>query len=190
MTLDVAYRSIPMHGETVNGDGVVYRSEEGRSLLAVIDGLGHGPKAHEVAVKAFEVLTAVALDQSLESIMSELDDALRSGRGAAATVCLIDGDRLAGCGVGNVEMRAAGCVLPVVLSPGVLGGRVRTMRCFRGVLQPGARLVMFSDGISGRFALRDFDDSSASELCETLMSRFGKNQDDATVLVADVKETP
>jgi len=186
--LDIAYRSIPMPGEKLNGDAVVTREHEGRTLLAAIDGLGHGAKAHEVAVKAVELLEGVDLAQSIETIMNALDDALRGTRGAAATVCVVEGDKLSGCGVGNVELRTAGCEVPVVLSQGILGGRVRVFRCFRGVLRAGARLVMFSDGLSGRFALREFGGSAPDELCELLLGQFGKQQDDTTVLVVDVKD--
>jgi negative regulator of sigma-B (phosphoserine phosphatase) len=185
MSLEVVCSSVPMPGEKLNGDAAVVRQGDGRALLAVIDALGHGQKAHEVAAAAVEALEQVSLDESIERVMQRLDGALRGTRGAAATVCLVHGGELAGCGVGNVEMRLRGAAVPFVLSPGVLGRQVRTYRYFRGSFTGSARLVMFSDGLSGRFALTDFDRLPAKAACAALMGKFVRGNDDATVLVAD-----
>src|SRR5262249_6070697 len=111
--------------------------------------------------------------------------ALRASRGAAAMVCSIVGDKVYGCGVGNVEMRITGGEVPVVLSPGVLGATVRSFRYFHGKLHGRSRLVLFSDGVSARFQLDSLRHLGPRELSERLVTDHGRTHDDATALVVD-----
>ncbi|MFT3924583.1 MAG: SpoIIE family protein phosphatase [Myxococcales bacterium] len=189
MSLQIVVSSAPMPGETLNGDAVVVRESDELTLLAVVDALGHGEKAHEVAALAVKALQQAPLHEGIERIMHGLDAALRGTRGAAATVCLLQGGELSGCGVGNVEMRVRGAHVPFTLSPGVLGRQVRNYRFFRGTFSGNARLVMFSDGLAGRFALTDFDRFSARAACDALIEKFSRGSDDVTVLVADAGGT-
>src|SRR6185436_9286217 len=92
---------------------------------------------------------------------------------------------LHGCGVGNVEMRVIGDELPIVLTPGILGRGVSRPRFFSGSLKPGSRLLVFSDGISGRFAADDFKSFDRRKVCEQMMLKHRRGHDDASVLVAD-----
>lgn len=166
---------------------MIQRSDGEHHLLALVDALGHGPSASEVAEAAVEQLQQVAVDLDLEAIMQELHRALSGTRGAAALVCRISGDSLRACSVGNVQMRMQGGDLPVQLSPGILGVHVRKMRTFEGHLRGGERFAMFSDGVSSRFVLGDLQHVDPREACETIMKGFRHNHDDASVLVADVE---
>ena len=185
-TLEIVHGSVPRVGEIANGDAVVVRHFDGGALVAVIDALGHGPKAADVADLAASMLAAVPLDAGSRGVLGIFDlvhDALRGSRGAAAMICVVEQDRIEGCGVGNVELRCAGVSLPVVLSPGILGvGKVR-MRPFAGRLNPGCRLYMFSDGISRRAPFTELARLSGDEACRELLDRYRRNHDDASVLV-------
>jgi negative regulator of sigma-B (phosphoserine phosphatase) len=185
MKLTASHASRPKVGESVNGDAVVLRISESRGLLAVIDALGHGPTAAAVASTATRYLESVPLETDVHNILNGLHGALRSSRGAAAMVCRIDGDKLDGCGVGNVELRIAGSDVPVVLSPGILGGSVRSFRYFHGKLHLRSRMVLFSDGISSRFQLDTMRHLAPVELSERLVNHHGRSYDDATALVVD-----
>ena len=110
---------------------------------------------------------------------------LQGTRGAALMLCKFQDGVLHGCGVGNVEMRVIGDELPVVLTPGILGRGVSRPRFFSGSLKLGARLLVFSDGISGRFAADDFKSFERKKLCEHMMLKYRRGHDDASVLVAD-----
>ncbi|MCP4284209.1 MAG: hypothetical protein GY792_07145 [Gammaproteobacteria bacterium] len=46
----------PLPGETANGGGYFIRHFSGKTLVAVIDGVGHGPKAEEAAQGAMVFL--------------------------------------------------------------------------------------------------------------------------------------
>lgn len=188
MRLLCEHRSLPRDGETANGDAVVVRRAERRTLLGVIDGLGHGPGAAEVALVATRFLSQVSLDGSIGDIVEGLHAQLRGTRGAAATLCLIEGARVSGCGVGNVELRTAWTRLPVVHTPGILGARVQRPRLFEGTLAAGDRLLLFSDGISGQLRLEDLIDMPLDEACQTVMRKHRRPHDDATVLAAQLEE--
>jgi negative regulator of sigma-B (phosphoserine phosphatase) len=183
----MSHISLPKAGELANGDAAFCRFDEGpRFLLALIDGLGHGPEAAKVAKSAIERLGEVSLQANLIEIMENLHHHLRGTRGAAATVCLIREGRIAACGVGNVELRSAETPIPFVFSPGILGARVQKFRVCEAPLRLGTRLIMFSDGISTRLRLDSFRALPPKEACAAIMEKARKSEDDATVLVADM----
>jgi phosphoserine phosphatase RsbX len=186
MKLNASHLTRPKAGETRNGDAVVLRQAGARALVAVVDALGHGPAAEEVALAACRHLESVSLELDLKRIVEGLHASLRNTRGAAAMVCALDGHRLDGCGVGNVDLRVQGGSVPIVLSPGVLGTSVRQLRVFSGEIHAGDRLVLFSDGISSRFSLDRVRRLSPAEACGQILAQHGHSHDDATVLIADL----
>jgi negative regulator of sigma-B (phosphoserine phosphatase) len=136
----------------------------------------------------------VPLGGDLEEARRAVHEALRGTRGAAAAVCQLSTRpeapgtaSLVCCGVGNVEIRCIGAKLPILLSPGVLGARVQSFRICRGELPSGARLVLFSDGVSQRAPLDSLRHLDPDSLCETLMREHRKADDDASVLVCDTE---
>lgn len=185
MRLTVDYVSMPREGEQENGDAVVVRTTETVSLIAVVDALGHGVRAANAATAATRYLQDATLDRGLRPLVEGLHDSLRGTRGAAAMLILLMGSRLEGCGVGNVELRGHGTRVPAVLSPGILGAQLARLRIFEATLGDRGRLVLFSDGVSGRLALEEVDGLAPGDACRTLMDRYRRPGDDATVLVTD-----
>ncbi|WP_426751049.1 SpoIIE family protein phosphatase [Myxococcus sp. Y35] len=183
----MAHRSRPKVGEQENGDGVMVRQEGPRSLVAVVDALGHGPVAAQVSADAVGCLAQVPMDQDVESIVAAVHAALRHGRGAAVMLALFDGCTLHCGGVGNVELRARGTRVPVIPTPGILGQSYRALRVVSVPLCAGDRLTLFSDGLSSRLELEDARHLPPGAACDLLMARYGRTTDDATVLVADVE---
>jgi phosphoserine phosphatase RsbX len=187
MKLNVEVCIRPKDGETVSGDAATVREQEGTHLLAVVDALGHGVGAAKTADVAMDYLSKCPIKgASVIELVSGLHIALRGTRGTATTICLIEGERITGCGVGNVAVRCSDPRVSPFLTSGVLGQAVDPFRVFSGTLSPDARLVMFSDGISQRFALSALTRMPTREACAKIMETFRKYQDDATVLVADV----
>jgi negative regulator of sigma-B (phosphoserine phosphatase) len=186
--MNVAHVSLPMVGEIANGDRVVVRQgEEKRALLAVIDGLGHGPNAAAVSIQAVECLEAVSLQAPLLEIMELLHRKLAGSRGAAATVCMLRDGQAEACAVGNVEIRSADVRIPLVFSAGILGGRVNKFHICKAKLPLRARLVFFSDGISSRTPIEDVRTLSPRAACDAIVAKYRRKEDDATVLIADVE---
>jgi negative regulator of sigma-B (phosphoserine phosphatase) len=186
MKLTASYATRPKLGESMNGDAVVTRGSASRNLVAVVDALGHGPTAAEVARRACEHLEAVPLAADVRAIVEGLHRELRGTRGAAAMVCVVDEGWIEGCGVGNVDLRVQGARIPVMLSPGVLGGQVRSFRVFRGELHAGSRLALFSDGISSRFTLEHVRALAPADAVSRIVTQHAYTHDDATLLIADI----
>jgi negative regulator of sigma-B (phosphoserine phosphatase) len=155
-------------------------------MLAVIDGLGHGPEAAQASRAAVELLGSLPLGTPVLEAMQGLHAALRGTRGAAATVCMIDGLHLEVCAVGNVQLLCVNVDVPLVLSAGVLGHHVARFRVSGCELRLGARLALISDGISTRFRLEELRNLEPAAACEHILAKYRRKEDDATVLIADL----
>ncbi|MFO0588006.1 MAG: SpoIIE family protein phosphatase [Polyangiaceae bacterium] len=186
MKLSHFHISLPKEGEQLSGDAVVVREKDGTFLFAVIDSLGHGPVASIVADRARAYLATAPLDRDVRYLMEGLHGALRGTRGAAGMCCLVRKGRIEGCGIGNVELRVLKNRVPVVLTPGILGVSTLRARIFEGSVSSGARLLMFSDGISPRMDMERTAKLSAEEACRSLVERYRRAHDDASLLIIDV----
>jgi negative regulator of sigma-B (phosphoserine phosphatase) len=178
---------VPKAGERRSGDAAIFRVVGGVALFAVIDALGHGPHAAEVADAGVAYLREASVDQDAVSLMSGLHRALAGTRGAAAMVCRWCDGRVEGCGVGNVELAAMRTRVPVVLTPGVVGTNVRKLRGFEGPAPSGSRFVLYSDGISSRLSSEEIGLLQRADACRLVMEKHRKVHDDATVMVVDVE---
>jgi negative regulator of sigma-B (phosphoserine phosphatase) len=187
--LTTEYVSVPREGEQEIGDAAFFRDHGELSLVAVVDGLGHGARAAQAAQAATKYLADAPLERGLRSVIEGLHDKLRGTRGAAAMILLLGKGRLTGCGVGNVELRGQGARVPTVLTPGILGAQLPKLKLFEAPLTDRGRLVLFSDGVSARLAVEDVGSLPAREACRALMDRYRRPGDDATVLVTDFEAT-
>jgi phosphoserine phosphatase RsbX len=186
MKVRIAHASLPKLGEKANGDRPFFRHDDkGRNLIAVIDGLGHGHEAQLAALAALRYLTEVPLDKPFEELMPELHQSMRGTRGAAGTVCMNAGAGLWACAVGNVELRSMRADIPLISSAGILGVRVQKFRVCKTSLNPGSRLVIFSDGIANPTSMSEYQNVEAQIACDGLLRRHRRTYDDATVLIAD-----
>jgi negative regulator of sigma-B (phosphoserine phosphatase) len=184
--VSAAWISRPRTGESVNGDAVIVRPFGSAVLVAVIDALGHGPKAADVAQASAEWLGAAAPeDGGAPALVNGLHKKLHGSRGAAALLFLVSTNGIEACSVGNVELRSMTGKLPFVLTPGVLGVRLRAPKiCSSPPLID--RFVLHSDGISGRFDLRAWRTQTPSDLASLIFGAHRHAHDDATVVVIDI----
>jgi negative regulator of sigma-B (phosphoserine phosphatase) len=188
MKMTVAHASLPKTGEKANGDQPFHRQDaEGRHLIAVIDGLGHGYDAQAAALAGLRYLGEVALDTTFEELMRGLHESMRGTRGAAGTVCLGSGSDITACSVGNVELRSVGADIPLISSAGILGVRVQKFRVCRTTVKCACRLVIFSDGISNPTSIAEYQKLAPQPACDGLLQRHRRTYDDATVLIADLE---
>ncbi len=200
MRFSLAHRTRPCIGETVNGDAVWEGTWIHRPVFAVFDASGHGPEAHEAATIACAVLDRWDGTPDLDALAVRLHQELRGSRGVAGLIALLDhpesardpsGPRgpaiLRGFGVGNVELRALGRTISALLTPGILGVRLRRkVHVFAIPLVAGDRLMTSSDGIRARIGREYHEGLSPAALCDSLLRDHSRPHDDATVLVADV----
>ncbi|MBI4861829.1 MAG: SpoIIE family protein phosphatase [Candidatus Riflebacteria bacterium] len=178
-------------GESVCGDGYVVVRAPSSSLIAVIDGLGHGPAAHEAARKACEIVLECQR-LSLADLLHALGIGLASTRGACLALVRIhtDRDRVAALAVGNVEVVGI-TKHPISMVPGRgIVGRPRVVaRPAESSLTGGDRLVVFTDGISRRVNVRKYLHLPAQRAADSMLREHGVSHDDATCLVADCRES-
>lgn len=181
--IGVASRALP--GETECGDVASVVREGARSLIALADGVGHGPEA---AAAARATLASITADpwRPLEEILTRCHRDVATTRGAALTVLRIDAARaeMEHAGIGNVEI--AGSTrepLRWAAVPGIVGVRVRKVVVARQRLHPGDLLVLHTDGVSRRLDLGRAYDRDAATLASELLQTYGSPRDDAACVV-------
>lgn len=182
--------SRPRPGEIDNGDAYFVRRRAGATLLAVVDGLGHGHGAQEAAAAALEILSAWQ-GEGLEEIFQRTHDRLRPTRGAVMGACVVDtrGGAFYYAGVGNVEVRVFNSPEPIrpISANGTLGARLGRLRVWQSPWAEGATVVLASDGLSASWDVGDYPgllQKSPQLMAGVLMRDYGRDSDDATVLVA------
>lgn len=182
--------SRPHPGEEVNGDAYFIRTRRRSTLLAVVDGLGHGRGAKEAADVALNSLDDWQ-GEPLDEVLQAAHNALRSTRGAVIGAAIIDEARARFhfAGVGNVMVRVFNA--PEHISPiptnGTLGARLGNLRVWTYDWTPGATLVMASDGLSASWDIASYPgllSRNPQLLAGVLMRDYERVADDATVLVA------
>ena len=188
MTFTIGFEQRNCRGEQVCGDAVaIERNDEaGMTHIAVVDGLGHGEAANAAAMAFVEYFREhMTPDMALVDMLQKVSRAIERTRGVAASVIRLDGvnRQMQYAGVGNVELSAvsASPIRPIS-KPGIVGRRMGRLMLFEYALHPGDLLAVFTDGISSRFNLESMRNLELSALCRELMSQWGKDHDDATVV--------
>lgn len=175
-------------GEKLNGDCyVINHISPSKTIVAVIDGLGHGKEAHIASQHAKEQIILKA-DQPLDALMKHTNAALRGTRGAVAGIALIDTDnnKLKYCGIGNIEgfLNISGEKKNLLSFGGIIGHNMRTPRIFDFNFTKDDYICMYSDGITSRWRYDDIPWNEHPQTCaEYLLKNFSRNNDDATVLI-------
>jgi negative regulator of sigma-B (phosphoserine phosphatase) len=174
----------PCPGELVSGDTVVVRPLENGLFVAIVDVLGHGPQAHELAVDIEAYLMRYG-SFDVSALMTRLHQYLKGTRGAAAGLCAVDAatGRLEYTGTGNTVIRRFGTIdTRLVSQDGVLGQNMRTPRPQTLQLEATDLIVLHTDGVHERFSSDDCHGLSnlpTEDVVHTIIERFGKDYDDA-----------
>jgi serine phosphatase RsbU (regulator of sigma subunit) len=184
---------LTMPGETISGDGAVVRSlPDGGTLLAVLDGAGHGSAAAEAAEAGRAILERHA-ELPLVRLFRSCHDGLRGTRGCAMSAVVLNaaGDRLSWIGVGNVEAivwRPDPRALPrqqhLLLRGGLVGCQMPIPFEASQPVSAGDLIILATDGVRGDFTplLNGYD--PPQRIAERIVERHATAQDDALVLVA------
>ena len=129
-------------------------------------------------------------DTSLADIIARCDEDLRSTRGVAMGLAMVDlfNQTVSFCGVGNIRA--------LMINPtqhrrftcgyGIVGAGFKNLFIDTQSLLPGALLIMASDGLPEHFVVPDAlleGFSSAQQLAEALLQEWAVDTDDAAVLV-------
>ncbi|MBC8163414.1 MAG: SpoIIE family protein phosphatase [Roseiflexaceae bacterium] len=177
----------PKHNQSVSGDiGFVSEDRHGGLIVVVVDGLGGGEEAAKAA-RAAEHVIMQHLDWSLQELIQHAHVALHSTRGAVIGLLRLDpaGAKASYVGVGNigVQVYSKQPIKPISKN-GILGFRLPTLLELHYVYEPGDIFMLYSDGISARFAQEQTLDlaQTPQEISDAVLARYGKTIDDATVV--------
>ncbi|MCI0637195.1 MAG: ATP-binding protein [Actinobacteria bacterium] len=180
----------PNVGEDVCGDGWAVEQGPRRTLILVVDGLGHGPVAAEAsreAIRLFHVNASFGPAAMIEVIHA----GLRSTRGAAAAVTEIDPDDrvVRFSGVGNISevIVTPGGQRQMVSYNGILGHTARKVVEFSYPWSHDAVLVGHTDGLASHWDLDRYPGlvtRMPSVIAGVLQRDFRRGRDDVTVVVA------
>ncbi len=151
--------AVAVQGESVCGDAWVAVQGGADTALLVADGLGHGASAAAASAEAIRIFRAQTSYQP-ERVLAVLHAGLRSTRGAAAAVALIDTRRrqVRYAGVGNISatIRSGDAGRSLVSNNGTLGLQMRKAQEFVYPWTDGALLVVHSDGLSASWKLEQY----------------------------------
>ncbi len=179
----------PIGGELASGDNLAWEINDGRCIIMMADGLGHGVHAAEAADEAVRVFRLHSAE-SPGGLISRLHDALKKTRGAAVAIAEVR--PLAGtliyAGVGNISGTILSSTLgrSLVSHNGTLGHVMARVQEFKVQWPEDGILVMHSDGLQSRWDLSRYRGLLARQpalIAGVLLRDFRRERDDASVLV-------
>lgn len=185
----ISCATLPMTGETACGDRCGWWDTPDKFIVAVADGLGHGPEAALAAEIAMACIGS-SLDEPLEAVFSRCDARLQATRGAALTVAVIQKSS------GITTIAAVGNIRTLLMTSqkdcrfgaarGIVGGGYRRLNSEQFTILPGDVLALFSDGLDEFTDIRaamlqppDLAEDRAASLLQSLADR----NDDAALLL-------
>ncbi|MDR5657845.1 SpoIIE family protein phosphatase [Halodesulfurarchaeum sp. HSR-GB] len=178
----------PISKGVPNGDSYICKTWNDTTLVGVIDGLGHGPPAHQASTAAREYVESNA-EKSLETVFRGTDRACRGTRGVVMALAKFDwtAETITFANVGNIKVRVAGPEWTrFIVRRGVIGGNNPGASVVTRDWDPSHTLVMFSDGVATGWEWQDIQQGgqeTASTIANRLLEQYGKSDDDATALV-------
>lgn len=183
--------------DVVSGDRHVVVPFSGGALVGLLDGLGHGPEAAEASMTAAPILEAHA-GESILALVQQCHIGLRKTRGVVMSLASFNSreSSMTWIGVGNVAgvllRRRASPVQPnaaLSVRAGVVGFQLPRLHAETLPVLPGDTMILVTDGIQSVFDAPM--ERTPQEIAESILARFGKDSDDAHVVVARyVGETP
>ncbi len=185
----VAGVAIPYPGERFCGDAWSYDQSPERTMVLIVDGLGHGRDAAVAADEAVAVFQS-SLDKGPGEILSHINDALKKTRGAVAGIARINNanNTLTYAAVGNT----AASVLSkegsrsLVAHSGTLGVASPRIQEFQMDWPKEGMLIMHSDGLQSRWDLSSYSgliSRHPAVIGAALIRDFRRQRDDASVVV-------
>lgn len=192
MKIDAAFATVPLPGQKESGDLSLIKRVGVGTLVAVVDGLGHGEEAATAAHAAVGALERYAREP-LADLVRHCHEALLGLRGVVLGLAYLDPQAatMTWLGVGNVGgilLRADSGSKParitLVQSAGFIGGETPHPTTRSVPLAIGDTVMLFSDGIKDGFADSVVLSNTPKEIADAVIGRHTKGNDDALILVA------
>ncbi len=179
-------------GHRDSGDEFCVRPFDHRTLIAVLDGLGHGLAAATVARHGVRLLEQ-AQTADVVRLVHECHDGLRGSRGVVMSVAMFDApaNTMAWVGVGNVcgTLWRQGAAHPqtLLLRNGLVGDVLPRLQVSVVPVTEGDTLVFTTDGVAENLDDRLLQGPSVQVIAERILAHGSKGHDDALALVARYK---
>jgi negative regulator of sigma-B (phosphoserine phosphatase) len=179
-------------GEGESGDLHMVCCNENGVLIAVIDGVGHGEEAAEVAKTAAALLRSSA-DEAVISLVERCHEKLRGTRGAVLSLAFISPEQnmMTWIGVGNVQgvlvradTKRGNAQESLLLRAGVVGSKLPALQASVLPVSRGDAIVFATDGIQSDFSTTLSARENPQRAADRILSHFRSGNDDALVLVA------
>jgi serine phosphatase RsbU (regulator of sigma subunit) len=168
------------------------------ALLAVIDGLGHGPEAEQAAREAAAIVSEHR-SLPIRELLERCHEGLRMTRGVVLTLAVLDAQSstLEWFAVGNVEgllfhpeSQGPHRLDAVTARGGVLGCRLPLIKAATTPIRRGDVLVLATDGVRCEFSTEIPLEWEPQAIADWVLQRYGRGSDDALVLVARYEGAP
>ena len=192
LKIEAAFATLPLPGQSESGDLCLVKRVGKGTLLAVVDGLGHGQEAASAAHAAVGALDQYSREPLID-LVRRCHEALVGLRGVVLGLAYLDPQTatMAWLGVGNVggvllraDLGNRPSRITLVPNAGFIGVE-QTRPTTRSVpLAPGDTVILYSDGIKDGFAESLALSNTPQEIADFVITRQVKGNDDALVLVA------
>ena len=192
LKIDTAFATLPLRGQTESGDLCLSKRVGKGTLIAVVDGLGHGQDAASAAHAAIAALDRYAREP-LADLVRRCHEALIGLRGVVLGLAYLDPQAatLTWLGVGNVggillraDLGNRPSRITLVPSAGFIGAEQAHPTTRSVPLALGDTVILFSDGIRDGFADSLALSNPPQDIANLIITRHVKGNDDALVLVA------
>lgn len=183
----------PAQGEPMSGDAAVVRELPRGLFLAIVDVLGHGHEASELALEIAAFLESAEGDPV--TVIRNLHTHIKGSRGAAVGLCHVDevtGD-VNYVGYGNTALRRLWREPAQLFSrDGTIGRHVGRPWPQRLTLKSGDLLVLYTDGVRSHFELEQYPEAirdDAATVARNIVEYFGKDLDDAGCIAVTYRDS-
>ena len=179
-------------GQSESGDRYVYETFTDGVLLALVDGIGHGPEAAAAAKVACAILKKHAAEPVI-ALAERCHDGLRFTRGVVMSLATFDlrHNLLTWLGIGNVQGVLRRFGLPIdrteellLLRAGVVGSQLPPLRASVLPIVPGDTLLLATDGVRSGFCPPLTSWENPLRTAQAILDCYNRRTDDALVLVA------
>jgi len=192
LKIEAAFATLPLPGQSESGDLCLIKRLGKGTLLAVVDGLGHGQDAASAAHAAVGALDRYSREPLID-LVRRCHDAMIGLRGVVLGLAYLDPQAatLTWLGVGNVggvllraDLGNRPSRVTLVPNAGFIGAEPTRPTTRSVPLALGDTVILFSDGIKDGFTESLVLSNTPQEIADFVITKHLKGNDDALVLVA------
>lgn len=181
----------PMRGEHLSGDAALVYQQDDKVYVAIVDVLGHGPKAHALTPMIVGHLKENPFVSPGDGLLG-LHECIRGSRGAAVGLAVLDLARreFRHAGVGNTVARRLGLKDERFISKdGIVGEIMRTPNEQVAAILRGDIFLFYSDGVREHFNVEDYPSirsDNPQTVARRVVAKFGRPYDDCSCIAVKV----